>query len=135
MKSIAIVSLNDLKAKQFAKRLSEKLNLRFVDIAEEFEKILLLSAKLSVFETDILEQKEKQIISRCDAIDNVVFIINNNMFLSNANYELCKNMQIVLLEQENLDKTSQNLQNLIKKHAKFSVLENEIEKFISLLKG
>lgn len=135
MKSVAIVSINNSLSKTVAKKLANQLNCKFIDLEKEFEQILLLNIRTPLFNNAILEQKEHQLIKYSAEQENVVISLNNDMFLSNGNYNLLKNLQIVLIEQDFDDKISKNLQSLIKKYANISIREKDIDKLITFLKG
>lgn len=135
MKSIAIVSLDDLLAKSTAEKLATELKWKFLDLASELEKILILNIRSHLLDNSIIEKKEQRLIEVSAQQKNVVMSIANDMFLSNSNYELLKKTEIILIEQSFDDKIKTNLQNLIKKHSTKTINKKDVNNIIAYLKG
>ena len=135
MKSVAIVSLNCLLAKTIAKKLSEELNCTYIDLGVELEKVLILNIRAPILDHSTLENRERELIRLSAQQKNAIIAVPNDVFLSNKNYELLKNLEIVLIEQDLNDKIKINLQNLIKKHSTISIKGKELNKLITFLKG
>ena len=134
MNNIIVVSMDNELSKQVAKYLAKELNLSYVNLNLVYEKELLLDVKKSVFNEDA-STKEKNIVAHFAKQKDVVIAIENEMFLSNKNYELCKNNSSLLIETELQNEIEQNLQNLLKNHCKICVKDKDLNKIITLIKG
>ena len=134
MNNIIVVSMDNELSKQVAKHLAKELKLNYVDLSLVLEKELLIDARKSVFD-ETASTKEKNIVAHFAKQKDVVVAIENEMFLSNKNYELCKNNLSLLIETKMQNEIEQNLQNLLKNYCKLCVNYKDINKIITLIKG
>lgn len=134
MNNIIVVSMDNELSKQVAKHLAKELNLNYVDLNLVYEKELLSDVKKSVFNEDA-STKEKNVVAHFSKEKDIVMAIENEMFLSNKNYELCKNNLSLLIETELRNDIEQNLQKLLKYYCKLCVKDKDLNKIITLIKG
>lgn len=137
MKSLLIVGIDNEFVHNFAEILAKVMKFEFVDVDLEFEKVLINSFDSPIFEADeILIHKERMLLGGLTKRENIVLCVKDNTFLSNENYSVCSNSLVITIEKQNLNKIENNIQNLLKQHSTFCVLQSEltIEKMINLLR-
>ena len=129
---VVIVGLDDLAVVDMSKNLASTLGFKCLNFDSEFEKVLLTSKDYPLIEIDVLlERKEKMLIEYILKFDDIVLAISNNSYLSNENYKLFKDDVTICVEKEENEKILKNLQNLIKKHCKISINQQNYD--ISML--
>ena len=133
MSNIIVVSMDEEKSTNMAKKLSKQLKFNYIDAGERFDEFLLSTMDLPTMLVDeILNLQESELLSELAKEQNAVIKVANDTFLSNENYKIFKNSTVVLLVVEKLGKTKRAIENHIKKYA--NVIINETTSTIEALK-
>ena len=138
MNNITIVGMDNDFIKMFAQKLAEEIGYKYVDANEQFDKDLLANLDYPMYLVDeILVQKENLLINNLVKKEKVIISMSDDMFLSNEHYKILENSLTILILDEKLGKIKKNIQNLIKKHAKFAFAKNDIktEDVIKIIRG
>ena len=95
-------------------KLSQKLNLKYVNISDVFSKKLLSTINQpTILVDDYLHDKEDLLTLQLSAKDNIIIAMPDDMFLSNQHYKNFKNsLKILILSNKN-NAVLNNIENLL----------------------
>ena len=134
MKKIIIFGLNFEQVQEVARSVSKKLNLKFLNASNIFNKTLLESANDPVLLIDDeLNEQESLLCQKLAAQDDVVVAMSDDMFLSNENYKNFKNFTKILLKTKTSSKIKQNIENLLQSHS--TITSTTLDEILEKLKG
>lgn len=133
MEKIIVFGLNFEDVQQISRAIAKKLNLKFFNAKQIFNKTLLKSAVDPVLLVDdILNEKESLLCAQL-AEQNGVVAMSDDMFLSNENYKYFKNFTKILIKSKTNSKLKQNIENLLQTHA--TITASSLEEVFEKLKG
>ena len=133
MKKIIIFGLEYEQVQEIAHSVSKKLNLKFLNSQQIFNKTLLKSASDPVLLIDDeLNEQESKLCKKLAEQDGVI-AMSDDMFLSNENYKYFKNFAKILIKSKTHSKIKQNIENLLQSHA--TTTANSVEEILAQLKG
>ena len=117
MEKFIIFGLDFEQVQATARSLSKKLNLKFLNAGEIFNKTLLKSANDPVLLIDDELNEQESLLCQKLSEQEGVIAMADDMFLSNENYKFFKNFTKILLKSNTKSKLKQNIENLLQSHA------------------
>ena len=133
MKKIIIFGLNFEQVQAIAHSISKKLNLKFLNAQQIFNKTLLKSATDPMLLIDDELNEEESLLCQKLAEQEGVIAMPDDMFLSNENFKNFKNFTKILLKTKTSSKIKQNIENLLQSHA--TITATTLEEVLEKLKG
>lgn len=127
---VAIIGLDDEFAKEFAKSLASKLDVKYKDFDSElsyyftFQKVTTLQTANEEYISSEIEFIKKLLK------ENVIISIPNDVYVSNKNYELFKDVLTIFIERKESKEVLKNIQKLIKKHCKIVIKQEKLKEKI-----
>jgi len=131
--NIAIVGRNYKDILKFSSELSRELNLDLVDFNEEFNKILLGFNLPFLLENEILNYKETTMLNELACRKNIVVFMQDDVFISNSNYNLFKDYLIIIVNSNNCKKFKINIKKIIKNNKIIEIDEEKLN-FTEIIK-
>lgn len=138
MENIVIVGIDKDFCITISKQLSKSIKFKFVNAEEKFQSLLISTAQESVFLIDdFLNQKETEILIEILKSKQSIIFVPNDMFLSNKNYKIFKDVKTILIEDDSLNEIMLKIQKRIKNYCKYSINKNNfsLENLLQIVKG
>lgn len=138
MENIVIVGIDKDFCITISKQLSKSIKFKFVNAEEKFQSLLISTAQESVFLIDdFLNQKETEILIEILKSKQSIIFVPNDMFLSNKNYKIFKDVKTILIEDDSLNEIMLKIQKGIKNYCKYSINKNNfsLENLLQIVKG
>lgn len=123
MKSVVVVGLNLSHCQKISEFVCCELGFTFKNLSNEIHKVLLNSELMSG-NTKKMESKETAILKKVAGLQNCVFALELDSFLSNKNYKIFKQFFVILVEEDEKD-INKLIQKFARKRTNYSLNYSE----------